>query len=398
MVPQSLDSNFDFHKQPITTKITNGKLSAANGTTLGADNGIGVAAAVVALLDDELQDCNLAAIFTLEEETGLNGANALSPKFLENADYLLNLDSEDWGELFIGCAGGVRTDSQIELHKEYNNQKFSYRITLKNLKGGHSGCDIHLLRANAIIENLKFANTCELSIANIYGGTLDNAIPRECVIEGSSNLELSKLKELANQFAKDFTQKFTDDNELILQIEKLDKNFEFVFQDSKVLINNLATLPNGAIKFAENMQIVETSSNFAVIKTENDKIFIKSSQRSLFNKKRDALQNEISSHLSKIGGKSQAKSPYPAWEMQDNLELVDKAKTLFKTLFDKEPEVKVMHAGLECGIFYGKNPKLEMLSFGPTIKYPHSPSEYLEIDTVADFYQYLQQLIKKVNF
>lgn len=397
MVPQALDKSFDFTKQGIKTKIENGKLMSACGTTLGADDGIGVAAAVVALLDDELKNCNIEAIFTVEEEIGLNGAANLDENYLANCDYLLNLDSEDWGEIFIGCAGGVRLDTLIKVKSISNKRKFTYQITLKNLKGGHSGCDIHLARANAIIELLKFAKICGFELGNITGGTLDNAIPRECIIVAASDLTREEIELKASEFIKEFYQTFSDEENVEILISECDEKLNEVYENSAEIIENLSSVKNAVISFDSQLGVVETSSNFASVKSQQGEIVITSSQRSLYNKKRDEINSEIISHFEKIGGVSVRRAPYPAWEKIENSCLTEAAVSLYKELFGVDVNIAVIPAGLECGIFSEKNQKMQMLSFGPTVKYPHSPSEYLEVDTLKDFYCYLQQLIKKIS-
>ncbi len=397
MVPQTLDKSFDFTKDEIKLAVTDNRLHSACGTTLGADDGIGVAAAVTALLDDDLKQYNIEAIFTIEEEIGLNGAANLDRKFLQDCDYLFNLDSEDWGEVFVGCAGGVRLDTIIAVDYQDNLNKFNYKITLKNLKGGHSGCDIHLPKANAIIELMRFADLSGVKIAEAEGGVADNAIPRECVIYASSNLDMAELNSCKAKFLTSFRESYADDNEVILEIAKSDKKIDKVWKNSKEIAAVFANTPNGVLAWSEKFNVTETSSNFAIIKVEDGKIVLASSQRSLFTQKREEACDNIIKHFAQIGGVSNKRSPYPAWEVKENSSLVNSAEELFKFLFSKDVAVKVIPAGLECGIFYEKNPDMEMLSFGPTVRYPHSPSEYLEIDTIEDFYKFLQELIKKTS-
>ena len=394
MVPQALDKDFDFYKQGIKTEILGNKLKSALGTTLGADNGIGVAAGVIALLDEELKNYDLTLICTVEEEIGLNGAVNLSQEFLANADYLLNLDSEDWGELFVGCAGGVRTDSTIPIKRKKNENKFDYKITLSNLKGGHSGCDIHLPRANAIIEALKFAKLCDLEIADIQGGTLDNAIPRECVIVASSNYDINYFEQISAQFKSDFLKKFSEDYEMDLSIAPSEVRNELVWENSAQIIENLISVPNGVLKKSDELGVVVSSSNFAIINSDGDVLKVNSSQRSLYNSERDALQSKIAEHLKLISGVSVARSAYPAWEMKENSILSSQAQELYRQMFKQEATIKVIHAGLECGLFTEKFPGLDMISFGPTLRGVHAPGERLDLASLDKFVALLVDLVK----
>lgn len=397
MVPQSLDANFDFLNKSIETKIEGNFLLSKQGTTLGADNGIGVASAMSILLDPELKNYNLEAIFTIEEEIGLNGAMNLDSRFLDNAEVLLNLDSEDWGELYIGCAGGVRLDTTIDIAEVDSNPQYSgIKLELKNLQGGHSGTDINRSRGNAIIGLLNFIKNNNLEISSIKGGTLDNAIVRECEAIVSSPVDSATLQSKAKAFVDNFEAHFSDECGVELLVTPCPNPVQ-IWQNNLAIVETLINTPNGVIESLATLNVVKTSTNLAIIRYENQKLSITTSQRSLSNSKRDELSTQITEHFGKIKGKSARRSEYPGWEADESSKLLEIAKELYCNMFNSKALVKVIHAGLECGILRDKNSQMEMLSFGPTIKYPHSPSERLDLESLTKFYQYLVKLIQKID-
>ena len=397
MVPQSNDPDFNFTSTPISP-IRNGAFLETGGkTTLGADNGIGVAAAMVMLLDRTVQCGELSAVFTVEEETGLKGARNLAGDWLD-ADYLLNLDSEDEGELFVGCAGGARVNTRFSL-RLVPAEGVGVTIRLSGLPGGHSGCDIHKKRgnANSLMAELLLELPCH--VASLDGGTLDNAIPRECVCVGTVPEENWKdVQNILQEKQMAFAARLGDAGKnLKIELEKTETpTMVWDSAQQHTILTALAHCPNGPFAYNNDFPVVETSSNLAIVKTEEGVLSVHSSQRSLVDDEREAASQKVMAHFGSAGGISEVSSAYPGWSPVKESPLLATANRVYERLFGVTPANTVIHAGLECGIFAGINPELQMISFGPDILDPHSPAERLSIDGAERFLQFLRALIEEL--
>ncbi len=397
MVPQkNNDTVHDFKTDPITP-IIDGEWVRANGTTLGADNGIGAAAALAVLQDKTLKHGPLEVLLTIDEETGMTGAFELKPGLL-NGKILINLDSEDEGELYIGCAGGVDTLATFS----YREQKVpsghvAYKLEVKGLKGGHSGLDINLGRGNAnkILNRILWdaARNLGLELSLIDGGSLRNAIPRESsavfAIPESNSGDLEKL--VASYQAIISKELGEADPGLKVILSKTDiPDYIIEREISKKLFDTLYACPNGAMRMISDMpEVVETSTNLAIVKSGNGKIEVACLSRSSVDSAKDDLANMLRAVFELAGAKVETSGSYPGWKPNLNSPILKTTSQVYLDKYGKVPEQKVIHAGLECGILAGAYPGLDMVSFGPTIRNPHSPDEKVNIKTVKLFWDYL---------
>ncbi len=404
MVPQKNEgTDHDFEKDPIETLIEDGWVKA-NNTTLGADNGIGAAAAMAVLEAEDLEHGPVEALFTIDEETGMTGAFALKPGLL-NGDILLNMDSEDEGELYIGCAGGIDTNGEITIKAEKTPEKFSaFKLSVKGLKGGHSGLDIHLGRGNAnkIINALLLMSSEKfgLRVAGIDGGSLRNAIPREAfataVIPDENKEKFIPFVDAFTKIAKDEFSKADPGLTILCEPTELP---DMVFDEKcqQAMFESVAKCPNGVIAMSKDMPgVVETSTNLAIVKSEGDKVIMASLQRSSVDKDKASLSEQIRTVFESAGGKASSSGDYPGWKPNVKSPILQTMKKVYEDKYGKVPEVKVIHAGLECGILGATYPNWDMISFGPTIRNPHSPDEKVEIETVGKFWDYLAETLKNV--
>jgi dipeptidase D len=405
-------SNHDFDKDPIIPLI-NGDIVSAKNTTLGADNGIGLAAAMAVLEDKNLKHPPIEALFTVAEETGLIGAAALTPEFVTGRT-LLNLDSEDWGEFCVGCAGGQRSRAifpfegiNINNSETYflneSNKKCPYEITISHLCGGHSGVDIHEHRGNALkIAGLvltKFSLFCDFEIIDIYGGSKDNAIPREAFIKISSSPNMTgSLQKCADELVKALVPGLhCSDANLKIQIteSKFTGDIKLInSMDSKKLSFFLAAWPDGVAAMSNTIKgLVETSSNLAIVKTDKDKVHITGSARSSVDSSIEIFETSLDALAHLSGAVIEHDSKYPGWHPDMNSPILKKVKRIYTEKYGIEPVVSAIHAGLECGII-GKNiPDMDMISFGPDIFNPHCPDEKVTISSVQKFYDFLIHLL-----
>lgn len=397
------DVTHDFTKDPINMVIK-GEWASAKGTTLGADNGIGVAASLAIMEDNSLIHPALEFLFTIEEETGLKGASQLQPGALKGKN-LLNLDSEDEGEFTIGCAGGADSQISFPLEKE-SYDGAPYQIKLSGFLGGHSGVDINLGRGNSIklLSRLlwEVAKDVPFKLSLIQGGNLRNAIPRESAAEiilapGKEVLFQEKAEKSFKNIKTEF--KATDPDASI-SIEKSDNVSKTVLspKSQRMLLNLLYTLPHGIISMhPEIKDLVETSTNLAVVLTHSDKVEIICSTRSSSASALEATRNILAALSEITGAEIVQEEGYPGWKPNLESPLLKRFKIIYKELFNKEPTVAAIHAGLECGIIGDKFPGMDMISFGPTIKFPHSPGEKVHIDSVEKFWKFLLKLLKDLK-
>lgn len=406
MVPQkNSDIAFDFEKDPIQAYVEdNGEWVTANGTTLGADNGIGVATAMAVLADKSVVHPPLEALFTVDEETGMYGAFDLKGGFLQGKT-LINLDSETEGELYVGCAGGVDTTATFDYEPvSVEAGDIALSVLLKGCKGGHSGCDIHMQRANAIKLLFRFLKDAvanyEARLVSVEGGSLRNAIPREasCVItipaESKDDL-LDLVADYEDLFIREYDG--VEDNISLTAEEIACPKTELPEDVQDFLIHAVTLCPHGVYRMIPEMpDVVETSNNLAMIATNEKQIQAFCLTRSSVESRKEELQSIIESAFSLAGATVEFSGSYPGWKPNLHSPILDVMKQTYKQEFGTEPRVITIHAGLECGIIGRNYPGMDMISFGPTIEHPHSPDERVNIATVQKFYQFLLATLRKL--
>jgi dipeptidase D len=404
MVPQkNSDKKHDFSLDPIETVI-DGEWVRANGTTLGSDNGIGVAATMAVLASTDLAHGPVEALFTIDEETGMTGAFGLEPGMLRG-DILLNLDSEEEGELCVGCAGGIDVSVVKSYHEEATPKGMTaYRISVKGLKGGHSGVDIALGRANSNKLLFRFLMQAEsdfgIRLAESSGGDLRNAIPRE----GYSVLVIPEIKEtefeaFVTAYDKMYKAEFAEtEPTLSFTCEKTALPEKVMKEgDQYRIIRAVFVCPNGVVRMSEAMKgLVETSNNLAIVKIINGRFEAHNLTRSSVDTAKEATAWKIAAVFHLIDADVKLEGGYPGWKPNMHSPILKTMKSVYSGKFGNEPQVKAIHAGLECGLISGVYPGLDMISFGPTIKYPHSPDEKVNIASVAKFWDYLVETLKQI--
>ncbi len=397
MVPQkNNDTIFDFDNDPIQAYV-DGEWVTAKGTTLGADNGIGVAAAMAILADKTVVHPPLEVLITVDEETGMYGAFALEGGLLQGKT-LLNLDSEAEGELYVGCAGGVDTTAKFHYTPvEVEEGDIAIKVTLKGCKGGHSGCDIHLQRANANKLLFRFLKDAvanyEARLAYIEGGSLRNAIPREATAIITIPAEgIDEIMDLVAEYENLFVCEYegVEDNIQLIATEVECPTTELPEDVQDFLIHAITTCPHGVYRVIPEMpDVVETSNNLAMLVTEDNCVTVMCLTRSSVESRKEELQSIIESTFAMAGAEVVFSGSYPGWKPNLNSNILQVMKSTYLENYGKEPRVIIIHAGLECGIIGRNYPGMDMISFGPTIKYPHSPDEKVNIPSVAKFYEYL---------
>ncbi len=399
------DVTFDFDKDPIKT-VVDGEWLRAAGTTLGADNGIGVAAALAVITSKDIEHGPIECLFTVDEETGLTGAKAIKKGFM-TGNILLNLDSEDEGEIFMGCAGGKGTVATFEykaVPAPASNQFF--RITVTGLNGGHSGGDIHkgLGNANKILVRFLYQlqEKYSFNLAEIQGGNLHNAIAREAyAIIGTAPKNREPIRIMLNNFAVDIENELKRvDPNVKLIMETTDKPRKCLPRTLKEkLIYSLLACPHGVIGMSHEMEgLVETSTNLASVKMAGStKIIVGTSQRSSTESAKEAIADQVASVFRLAGAKVEHGEGYPGWAPNPDSKILKVAQKSYKKLFKKDAKIMAIHAGLECGLFLEKYPQLDMISFGPTLRSVHSPDERIEIKTVDLWWKHLLDILKSVE-
>lgn len=397
------DTQHNFETDPIETYV-DGEWLKAKGTTLGADNGIGIATQLAVLASQDIEHGPIQCLFTVDEETGLTGAFALKEGFM-NGDILINLDSEDEGELFIGCAGGAGTTAQFPCPMTAAPEGyFFFRVAVKGLTGGHSGDDINKNRANAnkLLNRflVQLMEKYDLRLCEIDGGNLHNAIPREahavCAVpmkdKESVRVDLNVyLSEVENEFA------VTEPN-LVMELESESPRAEVMEQEAmKKFLLSLYAVHNGVYAMSQDIPgLVETSSNLASVKQRDGKIVVVTSQRSSILSSRKDMSQMVTSAFLLGGAEVTTGDGYPGWKPNPNSEVLQIAVESYKRLFATEPKIKAIHAGLECGLFLEKYPSLDMVSFGPTLRGVHSPDERMLIPTVDKFWRHLRDVLAHI--
>lgn len=404
MVCESNDKSFDFENTPITT-IVDGDWVRADGTTLGADNGIGVAASLAAMIDDSYVHGPLEALITVDEETGMTGANNIGEGMM-NGSILLNLDSEDDAEIFIGCAGGVDTTATFTYNRSFAPKDFLYfKISVEKGQGGHSGGDIHLGRANAnkVLARFLFnlMKEHEVSVSEFDGGNLRNAIARAAhAVIGVHTSNKEKVRVALNNYIADVKNEFGEvEPTLEIEMESVaTPEFCIDSDTSRRLILALYGAPHGVVSMSRDLEgLVETSTNLAAVKMQpNNKILITTSQRSSVESRKWDIANQVEAVFRLAGAEVSHGDGYPGWQPNMKSPIMAIARDAYKELYGITPAIKAIHAGLECGLFLTKYPHLDMVSFGPTLRNVHSPSEMMNIPAVDKFWNQLKLILTKV--
>lgn len=411
---KNADTQFDFNTQGINSYI-DGDWVKAKGTTLGADNGIGSASIMAVLESNTIQHGPIEGLFTIDEETGMTGAINLQPGLLQGK-ILLNTDTEDEGELCIGCAGGIDTTASWKYEQE-NASGDTYQISVTGLRGGHSGVDIHLGRGNAnkimnrvIASVIKSVGSNEsVRISSLTGGNLRNAIPRESfavvtIEEGSFESVDTAVAAVADVIK---TERQTTEPNLSITIEKSELKTAqatdgqlrvMKLKDQQTMLDLIAAAPNGVDRMSEDIPgLVETSTNLSKIEVANGNASAQFLTRSSVESARDDLSNRIQSLFRLGDAEVTFAGEYPGWKPNAESKILEQMKSVYQDLFGKAPTVSAVHAGLECGIIGSHYPAMDMISFGPTIKNPHSPDEKCHIASVNLYWQYLVKVLETID-
>ncbi|MCE8174584.1 aminoacyl-histidine dipeptidase [Porphyromonas gingivalis] len=401
---KNADKVHDFENDPIRT-IIDGEWLHADGTTLGADNGIGCAAELAILDSDDIEHGPIECLFTMDEETGMTGAMNLKPGFF-NGKILLNLDSEDEGELFIGCAGGMGTMAEFAYEKREATDDYLYfEVKVSGLKGGHSGGEIHigLGNANKILTRYLYALEHELDwkLCSFQGGNLHNAIPREAhAVIGLKADQKERARVILNELAAAVEDELKRvDPGVKLEMKSVGKPAYRIDCDTKRrLVRALYACPHGVYGMSHDIEgLVETSSNLASVKMkEDDKIYVETSQRSSTSSLISDIANTVASVFELADAKISFRDPYPGWKPNPDSPILKAASESYERIFGRKPAIKAIHAGLECGLFLDKYPYLDMVSFGPTLRDVHSPVEKIEIKTVQLWWDHLVDMLKHI--
>jgi dipeptidase D len=405
MVPQkNSDKVHDFTKDPIELVIGDDGWVRANGTTLGADNGIGCAAAMAVLQSKDIEHGPIEVLVTIDEETGMTGAFGLEANWL-NGEILINLDSEDEGELYVGCAGGM--DATFKMDYSMSKTPADMQgldIAITGLKGGHSGMDIVLGRANAnklLMRLLKKASQLfDIYVASIDGGSLRNAIPREAFAKVAVPTQKTEaFKQFVAEFAGIVSNEFSaTEPTLSVTVKTADTPKEVINREAQQKIVNLVyAIPNGVMRMSDSMPgLVETSTNLAIVKAENGKLMVANLLRSSVDTAKAALGYKMEAIAELAGTEIELDGAYPGWKPNMDSAIMKTMMQTYKDLYGKTPEIKAIHAGLECGLLGGVYPHWDMISFGPTIRNPHSPDERVNIESVEKFWNFLTATLKNV--
>jgi len=396
------DKVFDFEKDPIEAYVEDGWLKA-KGTTLGADDGIGMAIALAILDSDDIEHGNLECLFTVDEETGLSGAEALSADALKSR-ILINLDSEDEGELFIGCAGGKDTLAKLPYETEPSPKGIAYKITVNGAKGGHSGDDINkgLANANKVLNRILWTlnKEMEYALASFEGGNLRNAIAREAnAVVVVSKDDSQQMISMVEQYNDDIRFEFrsTEPN-LKVRIEEIETPKEVLdSMTQEDLLNLLYAIPHGVLSMSREIpNFVETSTNLASIKMIDNCFVISTSQRSSIETAKEAACDRNEACFLLVGADVSHGDGYPGWAPNPDSKILKVAEQSYERLFGKKPIVRAIHAGLECGLIGEKYKGMDMISFGPTLRGVHSPDEKLEIKTVQLCWEHTLDILRNV--
>ena len=398
------DVQHDFTRDPIKPR-KDGDYLAAEGTTLGSDNGIGIAAALAVLESNSLEHGPLECLFTVDEETGLTGASGLSPNILEGS-YLINLDSEEEGALYVGCAGGAGVNLVLPLQREGSREEDEViSLSIGGLSGGHSGIDIHLQRGNAISILARCFNALlsdySFRLVDIGGGNMHNAIPREA----SAQLVVAKAKsekfqqELSHIFQMVAAEYKRTDSGIRMNLGSIPAvTSVFNSETSSKIISLLYALPHGVASMSNDIPgLVETSSNLATASVQGDQLLVHVSTRSSVESALAGIQQRVIAVGNLAGASTEWVEGYPGWQPDLESPLLSLVQRVHEETLGFAPEAKAVHAGLECGIIKQKYPMIDVISFGPQIEFPHSPNERVKIDSANGFFSLLTAVLRELG-
>ncbi len=403
MVPQkNSDNNHDFEKDPIKPRIVD-EWVYATGTTLGADNGLGVAVAMAVLEAKDLQHGPVEALITIDEETGMTGARGLKPGILKG-DVLINLDSEDEGELYVGCAGGLDATAVFRYKSQVAPAGYKgYKLSITGMKGGHSGMDIVLGRGNAnkalVRVLLPLVRDAKALISEFEGGTLRNAIPRESF--ATIALPKEKIRSAKKIVEKHFKEMSIElaahEPDLKITLEECKKPARIIEPQAALrMVQAIYACPNGVERMSDAMKgLVETSNNLAIVKVKGGKAEVKCLMRSSVDSAKIVYSEALKAVFELAGAEVKLSGGYPGWKPNMDSAILKTMKSVYKKLYGNEPKVMAIHAGLECGILGGTYPQWDMISCGPTIRSPHSPDERVNIETVGKWWNYIVEILKE---
>jgi dipeptidase D len=406
MVPQkNSDKDHDFAKDPIET-IIDGEWVRANGTTLGSDNGIGVAAAMAVLASKDLAHGPVEGLFTATEETGMDGAIGLEAGWLKGS-ILINMDSEDEGELYVGCAGGEDANVKFNYTEvPVPADSIGFKLNVTGLKGGHSGVDIHLGRGNSnkiFFRILKEAyKVCGMRLSSINGGSLRNAIPRETfgivtVPYATADKLVGLVAGMTNVIKRELS---VTEPTIKIELSKTEMPVSLVDEKTQIsLTHAIVACPNGVIRMSDTMAgLVETSTNLAIVKSDSEAktISIACLMRSSVDSARAQLGSRMDSVFTLAGAEVKLAGGYPGWKPNMESPILKTMLKIYENKFGRIPEIRAIHAGLECGILGGTYPNWDMISLGPTIRFPHSPDEKVNIESVSKFWDFLIETLKNI--
>ncbi|MBR2372694.1 MAG: beta-Ala-His dipeptidase [Lentisphaeria bacterium] len=400
MVPQKAAGfEFDFSKDPLPVRVQNNRIDCAGKTTLGADDGIGVALAMDILSDQELQCGPLAAVFTLQEEIGLNGARVLAPEFLQG-DYLINLDSGDDKCFYAGCAGGVEIFGFFTPEYTKTPEGFPLKISVRGLKGGHSGVEIHQKRGNAHKFLAAFLSESPeiLAAASFEGGSAVNAISKESESVVISAVSPEELKRTADVFASELAKNFNAPENFgfdIIACPAPEKVWSEDFR--KRFLNAVTALPDGVLEYSSEIDCVCTSCNLGVVTMKSDgRIKLGIHPRAFDDKDWQQVSAAVGNMLRQLGAVVEEHSPYPGWKFKSDSRLLKEAGKVYEKVYGSKPDIKAVHAGLEPGLFTTMAPELEMISFAPECGNEHTTEEFLLIDSTEKVAFWLRELVKSL--
>lgn len=406
MVPQkNSDKDHDFAKDPIET-IIDGEWVRANGTTLGSDNGIGAAAAMAVLASKDLAHGPVEGLFTATEETGMDGAIGLEAGWLKGS-ILINMDSEDEGELYVGCAGGEDANVKFNYTEvPVPADSIGFKLNVTGLKGGHSGVDIHLGRGNSnkiFFRILKEAyKVCGMRLSSINGGSLRNAIPRETfgivtVPYATADKLVGLVAGMTNVIKRELS---VTEPTIKIELSKTEMPVSLVDEKTQIsLTHAIVACPNGVIRMSDTMAgLVETSTNLAIVKSDSEAktISIACLMRSSVDSARAQLGSRMDSVFTLAGAEVKLAGGYPGWKPNMESPILKLMLKIYENKFGRIPEIRAIHAGLECGILGGTYPNWDMISLGPTIRFPHSPDEKVNIESVSKFWDFLIETLKNI--
>ncbi len=389
-------SQHDFTKDPIEL-IVDGDLLTANGTTLGADNGIAVAMTMAILEDNSLQHPALEVLITVSEETGMDGAMAVDPANLTGTRFI-NIDSEEEGYLLASNAGGADVDVDLPINWHNNNYQYAYQVTIKHLKGGHSGLEIDKKRANAIKLIGRLLSTIELDVAvfDIAGGQKMNAIAQSATVSLATDANVEEMLAALETIEKVFKNEYAvSDPDIVISYQKTEKPIQvFKPETTARLANLLLLLPQGVVAMAQGIEgLVETSNNVGIIAQKENKISVCNALRSSVATRKDLLCQQIAAIANLVGAQATRHGDYPEWSYKLESPLRDTMLAVYQQQFGKEMIVDAIHAGLECGLFAEKMPQLDLVSIGPNMWDVHSPRERVSISSTERVYHYLVNVL-----